>query len=144
MPTSWKRADDNALRAYLQEALAQRADTMDPRDWSYSDYEVAAIRAELNERQAARAARSESAAAARQPTSLPDSACEPCTEPQAEPDPNAVRLRMLIARCFKPSRRRSEQMLLAESAMQRGPSGNRQKSGRDAPVQVFARLQRPR
>ena len=141
MPTSWKRADGNALRAYLQEALAQRAETMDPRDWSYSDYEVAAIRAELNERQIARAAGLESAATACQRTASSNAEFESCQEPQSEPDPDpdAVRLRMLIARCFRPSSKNSEQRLLAESAMQRG-----QRPGRDAPIQVFARLQRLR
>jgi hypothetical protein len=53
MPTSWKRADDNALRAHLQEALAERMTRGRAEDWSYSDYEVAAIQEELRERQLA-------------------------------------------------------------------------------------------
>src|SRR5471032_1256888 len=53
MPTSWKRADDNALRAHLQEALAERMARGHAGDWSYSDYEVAAIQEELRERQLA-------------------------------------------------------------------------------------------
>ncbi len=51
MPTSWKRADDNALRAHLQEALAERVLAADAQEWSYSDYDIAAIRQELNARQ---------------------------------------------------------------------------------------------
>ncbi len=53
MPTSWKRADDNALRAHLQEALAERMARGHAGDWSYSDYEVEAIQEELRERQVA-------------------------------------------------------------------------------------------
>jgi hypothetical protein len=56
MPTSWKRADDNALRAHLQEAVAERLQRGNAEDWSYSDYEIAAIREELHERQLVHAA----------------------------------------------------------------------------------------
>jgi hypothetical protein len=40
----------NALRAHLQEALAQRAESVNAGDWAYSDAEVAAMRAELEQR----------------------------------------------------------------------------------------------
>ncbi len=144
MPTSWKRADDNALRAHLQEALAQRAATSDVNDWSYSDYELAAMRAELNERQLARAALRIDAETSVLSGSQADVACESCAKPQEASDPDAVRLRMLIARCFKPSRRRAEHMLHGEPANDGDLAGHRQRADRDGPMRVFARLQRLR
>lgn len=101
MPTSWKRADVNALRAHLQEALAERAATAIASDWSYSDYEVAAIRAELAERQIARAALRDAAA----PGNPPGVTVAPRSESQADTDADLDRTRALIARCFTPSRR---------------------------------------
>jgi len=144
MPTSWKRADDNALRAHLQEALAQRAATSDAGEWSYSDYEVAAIRAELNERQVAHAALRLAEASDDSPLE-PDAACEPCAAASSSvSDSDAARLRMLIARCFKPSRRRPIQVLHGESAFDDDLATEPRHAYRDAPTRVFARLQRLR
>jgi len=56
MPTHWKRVNDNELRAHLQEALAERRASRVVEDWSYSGYDLSALREELRERQAARAA----------------------------------------------------------------------------------------
>lgn len=56
MPTHWKRASDNELRAHLQEAIAERLAADVEEDWSYSGYELAAIREELRTRRSLRAA----------------------------------------------------------------------------------------
>jgi hypothetical protein len=101
MPTSWKRADDNALRAHLQEALAERLATADAADWSYSDYEVEALRAELDERQVLHdAARRDDEPAAAAPL-----ADLPWAESQQAVAEDVERLRVLIARCFRSTRR---------------------------------------
>jgi hypothetical protein len=101
MPTSWKRADDNALRAHLQEALAERLATADAADWSYSDDEVEALRAELDERQVLHAAaRREDEPAAASPLADP-----PGAESQLAIAEDVERLRVLIARCFRSTRR---------------------------------------
>ena len=92
MPTSWKRADVNVLRAHLQEALAERAASADAADWGYSDYEVEALRAELNERETA-------------PTPQPGDAARVDTLEARDPDLD--RIRVLIARCFSPAARSS-------------------------------------
>jgi hypothetical protein len=56
MPTDWKRADDDELRAHLQAAIAERGVRDAAEDWRYSGYELAAIREELRHRRVARAA----------------------------------------------------------------------------------------
>jgi hypothetical protein len=144
MATSWKRANENALRAHLQEALAQRAATADARDWSYSDYDIAAIRSELNERQVAHAALRDGAEGPRPSGPPPDVACESCEQARAPMDPDAVRLRMLIARCFKPSRRPHEQATSRESGILGGLAADKQRLERNTPMRFFARLQRLR
>jgi hypothetical protein len=56
MATNWNRLDDNALRAHLQEALAERRADSLAEDYSYSGYDLAAIREELRDRQLVRVA----------------------------------------------------------------------------------------
>lgn len=93
MPTSWKRADDNVLRAHLQEALGERAATADPADWSYSEYELAAILAELDARRVAHASE-------RLLLDVPqETGCSAARESRASVDVDLDRLRTLIARC---------------------------------------------
>ena len=94
MPTSWKRADDSVLRAHLQEALGERDASREPADWSYSDYEVAAIRAELAERRDARER-------LRQRLDSPGGIDEEARARSVAPaDPDLERLRTLLARCW--------------------------------------------
>ena len=146
MPTSWKRADDNALRAHLQEALAQRAATADAADWSYSDYEIAAIRAELDERQLAQDTRRDNADSAR--LAKPSSEAE--GESRIEPtgvDPDVARLRVLISRCFNPARRHGGHGPRNDSDHSDLPAPSLHDGHRfvgKAPTPVFARLQRLR
>ncbi len=54
MPTSWKRVDEDGLRAHLDEAIAERLANGSAEQWIYSDYEVAAIQEELYERRQVR------------------------------------------------------------------------------------------
>ena len=136
MPTSWKRADVNALRAHLQEALAERAATAIASDWSYSDYEVAAIRAELVERQIARAALRNAAA----PGNPAGAAAAPHSESQGDTDADLDRTRALIARCFTPSRHPTSPTLRVPVEAGAALGGKR----RDAKTSThrFTRLQR--
>jgi len=128
----------------LQEALAQRAASADAADWSYSDYELAAIRAELNERQLAKIAQRISAEVTEPSDTRADVAPGSCAEPQPVADVDAIRLRMLIARCFKPSRRRAEPTPHGEFASHADLTAHRLHGHRDASVRVFSRLQRLR
>ena len=143
MPMSWKRADDNALRAHLQEALAQRAATADAADWSYSDYEIAAIRAELDERQLAQDTLRDNAESAR--LAKPSSGAE--GESRAEPagvDPEVVRLRVLISRCFNPVRRQGGHGAWDDPDLPAPALHGTHRFVGKAPTPVFARLQRLR
>ena len=135
MPTSWKRADVNALRAHLQEALAERAASAIASDWSYSDYEVAAIRAELAERQIARVALRDRVAQ--------DNASAPRAESPAttDADRDLDRTRMLIARCFTPSRHAGLPALRGHSHDETGPASGRKRPDAKA-AHRFTRLQR--
>ena len=143
MPTSWKRADDNALRAHLQEALAQRAATPDAADWSYSDYEIAAIRAELDERRLAQDTLrddAESACLAKPPSGAKG-------ESRAEPagvDPDVARLRVLISRCFNPARRQGGHGAQDDSDLPAPSLHDGHRFVGKASTPVFARLQRLR
>lgn len=121
MPTSWKRADVNVLRAHLQEALAERAASADAADWGYSDYEVEALRAELNERETP-------------PTPQPGDAARVDTLEARDPDLD--RIRVLIARCFSPAARSSRNTNAEVDAM--ATHGRRAKPS----THRFARLQR--
>lgn len=142
MPTSWKRADDNALRAHLQEALSQRSATTDAGDWSYSDYDVAAIRAELDERQRAHGALPDRAAS--RPSHPQDGAgCDAGDEPPAAIDPEVARLRVLISRCFHPARRQAGRAARDESDIREQALPARHRIDLE-PTPVFARLQRLR
>lgn len=143
MPTSWKRADDNALRAHLQEALAQRAATADAADWSYSDYEIAAIRAELDERQLAQDTRRDNADAARLAKPSSDAEGESRTEPTGV-DPDVARLRVLISRCFNPARRHGGHGTRENSDLPAPSLHDGHRFVGKAPTPVFARLQRLR
>jgi len=136
MPTSWKRADVNALRAHLQEALAERAATAVASDWSYSDYEVAAIRAELAERQIARAALRNGAA----PGNPTGAAAAPCSESQGDTDADLDRTRALIARCFTPARRATSPPLRVPVEAALAPDGRR-RDGKTSTHRI-TRLQR--
>ena len=142
MPTSWKRADDNALRAHLQEALSQRSATTDAGDWSYSDYDVAAIRAELDERQ-----RAHDDLRDREPSRLSTAQAATgrgaCDEPAAAIDPEVARLRVLISRCFNPARRQAGHAASDDWDLHEQPLPVRHRF--DAkPTPVLARLQRLR
>jgi hypothetical protein len=138
MPTSWKRADANALRAHLQEALAERAATAIASDWSYSDYEVAAIRAELAERQIARVALRDAAA----PGNPPDDAAAPCAGSQAAIDADLDRTRALIARRFTPLRRPDPSAKRMHPPAESDPGlGGRRRDGKTATHRI-TRLQR--
>ncbi len=124
MPTSWNRADVNVLRAHLQEALAERAASADAADWGYSDYEVEALRAELNERETA-------------PTPQPHDAARIDTVGTLEArDPDLDRIRILIARCFSPAARSSRNTTAEVDAM--ASHGRHVKPS----THRFARLQR--
>ena len=144
MPTSWKRADDNALRAHLQEALSQRAATTDAGDWSYSDYDVAAIRAELDERQQANGTLCDGEISARTSSAPPGSERDACVEQPAATDPDVARLRILIARCFNPARRQGGLAARDEADIPAGPLAARHRIDAKASTPVFARLQRLR
>ena len=144
MPTSWKRADDNALRAHLQEALSQRAATADAGDWSYSDYDVEAIRAELDERQRAHDTRRDGEFSARPSAPPPGGECDACVEQPTAVDPDVARLRVLIARCFNPTRRQGGFAAGDESDFPTGALTARHRLDAKASTPVFARLQRLR
>ena len=144
MPTSWKRADDNALRAHLQEALSQRAATADAGDWSYSDYDVAAIRTELDERQQAHDALRDSETAARISSAPPGSECDSCVEQPTAADPDVARLRVLIARCFNPARHQPWLATADDADLQAVSLAARHRVDGKASTPVFARLQRLR
>ena len=141
MPTSWKRADDNVLRAHLQEALAQRAASSVAADWSYSDYELAAIRAELNERQLARIAQRIGVETLELSDARAGVACGSSVELPLAGDADAARLRMLIPQCFKPARQRKMDGGAAGAVQ---PAIHRLHGARDGSVRVFSRLQRLR
>lgn len=126
MPTSWQRADDNVLRAHLQEALSERAATADPSDWSYSEYEVAAIRAELDARRTSRAQDREI------PAGPPDTECGPPSGSPTAVDADLDRLRILIARCCGRSPRMSAAPAVARSCHVAGRS-RPDRRWRDAP-----------
>jgi hypothetical protein len=143
MPTSWKRADDNALRAHLQEALAQRAATADAGDWSYSDYEIAAIRAELDERQLAQDTLRDHADSARLAKPSPGAEGESRIEP-TDVDPEVARLRVLISRCFSPARRHGGHGAREDSDLPAPSLYDGHRFVGKAPTPVFARLQRLR
>lgn len=142
MPTSWKRADDNALRAHLQEALSQRSATTDAGDWSYSDYDVAAIRAELDERQRAHDALRDRAES-RLSNPRPGAEFDARDESPAAIDPEVARLRVLISRCFNPARRQAGHAERDESDIRERPLPARHRFDLK-PTPVFARLQRLR
>jgi hypothetical protein len=139
---SWKRADDNALRAHLQEALSQRSATTDAGDWSYSDYDVAAIRAELDERQRAHDARQDRAES-RLSGPQAGAECGARNEGSAAIDLEVARLRVLISRCFNPARRHAGQAAMDESDIREQPLPTRHRFD-IKPTPVFARLQRLR
>jgi hypothetical protein len=138
MPTSWKRADVNALHAHLQEALAEREASTGSGDWSYSDYEVEAIRAELHEREMASA----SAQKVRVTDELPDTACRPRVDAVEAGDPDLDRIRVLIARCFTPTRRSTLSALGSHAHVDAVPRlGEHRRHGKPS-MHRFARLQR--
>lgn len=144
MPTSWKRADDSALRAHLQEAIAQRIATDNASDWSYSDYDVAAIRAELNDRQVASAALAKDVAARRLADPSSGVECGASGDPPATIDPEAVHLRILIARCFKPTRRQAHGGARGETGTDSAERSWTQRREPRMASHIVARLQRLR
>jgi len=101
MPTSWKRTDTPALRVHLQRAIDERASTANFGDWTYSDYEVEAIRAELEKREVAGTSQLNGVGVS-EPTPAVDLAC---VEPESSIANDLDRIRTLIGRCFSPSRR---------------------------------------
>ena len=137
MPTSWKRADTNVLRAHLQEALAEREDGANAGECSYSDYEVEAIRAELDEREAARAARRSDVV-----SSDPNSADRQAgLEPESSVVGDLERIRVLIGRCFKPSRRADPSMWEADPSVEERLALRGLRRIGKGPSRHFARLQ---